>query len=74
MESITKLLNYIFSALNNNESVLLVKLPMLDIFKAYDCIGYKILLKLLENLFEMLEMGLVQGSSLSCLPFIVLTS
>ena len=46
MQAITKLLNYIFSALNNNESVLLV---MLDISKAYDCIDYKILLKKLEN-------------------------
>ena len=35
MQAITKLLNYIFSALNNNESVLLV---MLDISKAYNCI------------------------------------
>ena len=98
MQAITKLLNYIFSALNNNESVLLV---MLDISKAYDCIDYKILLKKLENagirgntlqwfesylrgrgqkvdingtfsdLFEILEMGLVQGSSLSCLLFII---
>ena len=98
MQAITKLLNYISSALNNNESVLLV---MLDISKAYDCIDYKILLKKLENaeirdntlqwfesylrgrgqkvdingtfsdLFEILEMGLVQGSSLSCLLFII---
>jgi len=40
MKAITKLLNYILSAINNNESVLLV---MLDISKAYDCIYYKIL-------------------------------
>ena len=33
IQAITKLLNYIFSALNNNESVLLI---MLDISKAYD--------------------------------------
>ena len=46
MQAFTKLLNYIFSALNNNESVLLV---MLDISKAYNCIDYKILLKKLEN-------------------------
>ena len=45
MQAITKLLNKIFSALDNNESVLIV---MLDISKAYDCI-YKILLKKLEN-------------------------
>ena len=98
MQAITKLLNYIFSALNNNESVLFV---MLDISKAYDCSDKKILLKKLENagirgntlqlfesylrgrgqkvdingtfsdLFEILEMGLVQGSSLSCLLFII---
>jgi len=42
MQAITKLLNYIFSALNNNESVLL---GMLDISKAYDCINYKNLQK-----------------------------
>ena len=86
MQAIAKLLNYIFSTLNNNESVLLV---MLDISKAYACMYYKILLKKLENagirgktlqwvesyfhgrgqkvdidgtLFEILEMGLVQGS------------
>ena len=46
MQAITKLLNYIFSALNNNESVLLI---MLDISKAYDCIDYKIPLKKLDN-------------------------
>jgi len=46
MPAITKLLNYIFSALNNNESVLLI---MLDISEAYDCIDYKILLKKLDN-------------------------
>ena len=46
MQAFTKLLNYIFSALNNNESVLLV---MLDISKAYNCIDYKILLKMLDN-------------------------
>ena len=46
MQAITKLLNYIFSALNVNKSVLLV---MLDISKAYNCIDYKILLKKLEN-------------------------
>ena len=39
MQAFTKLLNYIFSALFNNESVLLI---MLDISKAYDCIDYKI--------------------------------
>jgi len=94
MQAITKLLNYIFSALNNN-----VLLVMLDISKAYDCIDYKILLKRLDNegirgntlqwfesylrgrgqkvdingtfsdLVEILEMGLVQGSSLICLLF-----
>ena len=38
MKAITKLLNCILSAINNNESVLLV---MLDISKAYDtCIDY----------------------------------
>ena len=38
MNAITKLLNYILSSINNNESVLLV---MLDISKAYDtCIDY----------------------------------
>ena len=46
MQAITKLLNYIFNALNNNESILIV---MLDISKAYDCIDYKIILKKLEN-------------------------
>ena len=46
MQASTKLLNYIFSSLNNNESVLLI---MLDISKAYDCIDYKILLEKLEN-------------------------
>ena len=40
------ILNYAFTALNNDESVLLV---MLDIFKACDCIDYDILLKKLEN-------------------------
>ena len=39
MQAITKILNYIFSGLNNNESVLLI---MLDISKAYDCIDNKI--------------------------------
>ena len=47
MQAITKLLNYTFSALNNNESVLLV---MLDISKSHDCIDYKILLKKLVSL------------------------
>ena len=38
MKAITKLLNYILSAINNNESVLFI---MLDISKAYDtCIDY----------------------------------
>jgi len=46
MQAITKLLNYIFSALNVNKSVLLV---MLDISKAYNCIDYKILLKSLKT-------------------------
>ena len=47
MQAITKLLNFIFSALNNNESVLLI---MLDISNAYNCnIDFKILLKMLEN-------------------------
>ena len=98
MQAITKLLNYVFTALNNDEAVLLV---MLDISKAYDCIDYKILLKKLENAgirgnmlkwfesylndrkqkvdlngnltecYEILCMGLVQGSCLSCLLFII---
>ena len=46
MQGIAKLLNYIFSALNNNKSVSLITL---DISKAYDCIDYKILLKKLEK-------------------------
>ena len=46
IKAITKLSNYILSALDNNESVLLI---MVDIFKAYDYIDYKILLKKLEN-------------------------
>ena len=95
MQAITKLLNFIFSALNNNESVLLI---MLDISKAYDCIDYKILPKKLKKVgimgntlqwfesylrgrgqkvyingtfSEILEIGLVQGLSLSCLLFII---
>jgi len=40
IKAITKLSNYILNALKNNESVLLI---MLDIFKAYDNIDYKIL-------------------------------
>ena len=44
-EAITKLLNYIFSALNNNESVLLVMLACLKL----TTIDYKILLKKLDN-------------------------
>ena len=97
-QAITKLLNYIHSGLNNDESVLLV---MLDISKAYDCINYEILLKKLENagirgkcldwfksylkgrgqrveidgifsdLLEIINLGLIQGSCLSCLLFII---
>ena len=57
MQAITKHLNYIFSALNSNESVLLV---MLDISKAYDCINYKILLKKFENTG-------IRGNALHCI-------
>jgi len=45
MQAITKLVYYIFSALNNNESILLV---MLDISKVYDFIDYKQLRKSLK--------------------------
>ena len=49
MQAITKLLNYIFSALNNIEFVYL-SIVMLDISKAYVSIIYmKILLEKLEN-------------------------
>ena len=57
MQAITKHLDYIFSALNSNESVLLV---MLDISKAYDCINYKILLKKFEN-------AGIRGNTLHCI-------
>ena len=97
-QAITKLLNFIFSGLNKDESVLLI---MLDISKAYDCISHEILLKKLENagirgeslkwfksylsgrvqrteingcfsdIQEIINLGLIQGSCLSCLLFII---